>query len=233
MLGVNGAGKTSTFKMLTGDVKISNGEAYVTGINLKMRMKDVHKITGYTPQFDALIDDLTGRETLVLFALSRGIPQNKLNEVIAKLANDFNFTKHLDKQVKALSGGNKRKLSTAVALLGNPKVIYLDEMSTGMDVASKRIIWEVMCKVRKAGKTIVLTSHSMEEVEALCTKLAIMVNGKFKCLGSTQHLKSKFGKGFVLTVKLKRENTEGADMIDERNQMKDFIEQEFVGAELK
>lgn len=219
--------------MLTGDVKISNGEAYVNGINLKMRMKDVHKITGYTPQFDALIDDLTGRETLVLFALSRGIPKNKLNEVIAKLANDFNFTKHLDKQVKALSGGNKRKLSTAVALLGNPKVIYLDEMSTGMDVASKRIIWEVMCKVRKAGKTIVLTSHSMEEVEALCTKLAIMVNGKFKCLGSTQHLKSKFGKGFVLTVKLRRENTEGADMIDERNQMKDFIEQEFVGAELK
>lgn len=236
LLGVNGAGKTSTFKMLTGDIKISNGEAYVNGINLKMKMKNVHKVTGYCPQFDALIDDLTGRETLVLFALSRGIPESKLKEVIAKLANDFNFTKHLDKLVKALSGGNKRKLSTAVALLGNPKVIYLDEMSTGMDVASKRNIWDVMCKVRKAGKTIVLTTHSMEESEALCTKLAIMVNGRFKCLGSTQHLKSKFGQGFVLTVKLKRTTSEGDekdDMNDERNQVKEYVEQEFTGAELK
>lgn len=126
LLGINGAGKTSTFKMLTGDVKISNGEAFVQGISLKMNMKEVHQRIGYCPQFDALLDDLTGRETLKLFALSRGIPKFKLNDVITKLAADFNFTKHLDKQVKAYSGGNKRKLSTAVALLGNPSIIYLE-----------------------------------------------------------------------------------------------------------
>lgn len=236
LLGVNGAGKTSTFKMLTGDIKISNGEAFVNGLSLKMNMKEVHEVTGYCPQFDALIDDLTGRETLTLFALSRGIPKSKLNEVIHRLANDFNFTKHLDKKVKAYSGGNKRKLSTAVALLGNPVIIYLDEPTTGMDVGSKRNLWDVMCNVRNAGKTIVLTSHSMEECEALCTRLAIMVNGQFKCLGSTQHLKSKFGGGFVLTVKLKRTNNEGVesdDMVEERQEVKDFIQQEFSGAELK
>ncbi|KAG5670261.1 hypothetical protein PVAND_000538 [Polypedilum vanderplanki] len=92
-----------------------------------MNMKEVHERIGYCPQFDALIDDLTGRETLKLFALSRGIPKIKLNEVVTKLASDLNFTKHLDKQVKAYSGGNKRKLSTAVALLENPVIVYLDE----------------------------------------------------------------------------------------------------------
>lgn len=131
LLGVNGAGKTSTFKMLTGDIKISHGEAWVQGISLKTSMKEVHKHIGYCPQFDALIDDLTGRETLRLFALSRGIPKFKLKDVIEKLSTDLNFAKHLDKQVKAYSGGNKRKLSTAVALLGNPVIIYLDEPTTG------------------------------------------------------------------------------------------------------
>jgi ATP-binding cassette, subfamily A (ABC1), member 3 len=131
LLGVNGAGKTSTFKMLTGDIKISHGESWVQGVSLKSNMKEVHKRIGYCPQFDALIDDLTGRETLRLFALSRGIPKFKLQDVIDKLSKDLNFTKHLDKQVKAYSGGNKRKLSTAVALLGNPVIIYLDEPTTG------------------------------------------------------------------------------------------------------
>lgn len=131
LLGVNGAGKTSTFKMLTGDIKISHGDSWVQGISLKSNMKEVHRRIGYCPQFDALIDDLTGRETLKLFALSRGIPRYKLQDVIDKLSSDLNFAKHLDKQVKAYSGGNKRKLSTAVALLGNPVIIYLDEPTTG------------------------------------------------------------------------------------------------------
>lgn len=114
-----------------------------------------------------------------------------------------------------------------------------------MDVGAKRNLWDVMCNVRNAGKTIVLTSHSMEECEALCTRLAIMVNGQFKCLGSTQHLKSKFGNGFVLTIKLKRMNTEvqnndgdltkteSSEMVNEKNSVKDFVEQEFRGAVLK
>lgn len=125
-----------------------------------------------------------------------------------------------------------------------------------MDPGAKRNLWDVMCNVRDSGKTIVLTSHSMEECEALCTRLvknialkflnltlfrlqAIMVNGNFQCLGSTQHLKNKFGEGFVVTLKLKRvltedENlSESQEMFEEKNSVKEFIQQQFQNAVLK
>ncbi|CAH3155542.1 unnamed protein product, partial [Porites evermanni] len=100
------------------------------------------------------------------------------------------------------SGGNRRKLSTAIALVGNPPIIFLDEPTTGMDPVARRFLWDTLTGVLKDGRSIVLTSHSMEECEALCTRLAIMVNGHFKCLGSTQHLKSRFGRGYTLMVKV-------------------------------
>lgn len=117
--------------MLTGDIRIKQGEAWVQGKSLKTQMKEVYKTTGYCPQFDALLEDLTGRETLRFFARCRGIPDFRIEEITDKLSSDLNFVKHLEKQVYALSGGNKRKLSTAVALLGNPSIIYLDEPTTG------------------------------------------------------------------------------------------------------
>lgn len=114
LLGVNGAGKTSTFKMLTGDETISSGEAWVEGVSIKTAMNKVHQRIGYCPQFDALLDELTGRETLRIFALLKGIPRNEIHRVSMQLATEFNFVKHLDKRIKAYSGGNKRKLSTAL-----------------------------------------------------------------------------------------------------------------------
>lgn len=114
LLGVNGAGKTSTFRMLTGDASISAGEAWVEGISIKTKMNQVHQRIGYCPQFDALFDDLTGREHLRIFALLRGVPTGDIPRISLRLADEFNFTKHLDKRVKAYSGGNKRKLSTAL-----------------------------------------------------------------------------------------------------------------------
>jgi ATP-binding cassette, subfamily A (ABC1), member 3 len=131
LIGINGAGKTSTFKMLTGDLKMSGGEAWIRGISLKTDMRKVHREIGYCPQFDALIEDLTGRQTLKFFALIRGVPKNKIAEVCEKLSTDLNFVKHLDKPLKAYSGGNKRKVSTAVALMGNPVIIFLDEPTSG------------------------------------------------------------------------------------------------------
>uniref|UniRef100_A0A182PES6 ABC transporter domain-containing protein n=1 Tax=Anopheles epiroticus TaxID=199890 RepID=A0A182PES6_9DIPT len=227
LLGINGAGKTSTFKMMTGDENITGGDAWVNGINLRTDMNRVHKHIGYCPQFDALLEDLTGRETLHIFALMRGVRRREINGVSLTLAEELNFTKHLDKRTKAYSGGNKRKLSTALALLGNPAVVYLDEPTTGMDPGAKRQFWNVICKIRNSGKSIVLTSHSMEECEALCTRLAIMVNGEFKCLGSTQHLKNKFSEGFLLTVKTKRTEPDAAERV------KSFVTSKFVGAVLK
>uniref|UniRef100_A0A182M226 ABC transporter domain-containing protein n=1 Tax=Anopheles culicifacies TaxID=139723 RepID=A0A182M226_9DIPT len=231
LLGINGAGKTTTFKMMTGDEEISSGDAWVKGISLRADMNRAHRQIGYCPQFDALLEDLTGRETLRIFALLRGVRKQEVKNVSYILSEELNFAKHLDKRTKAYSGGNKRKLSTALALLGNPSVVYLDEPTTGMDPGAKRQFWDVICKLRNTGKSIVLTSHSMEECEALCTRLAIMVNGEFKCLGSTQHLKNKFSKGFLLTVKVARGSAEAQQK--RVAGVKDFVMSRFNGAVLK
>ncbi|XP_018787318.1 PREDICTED: ATP-binding cassette sub-family A member 3 [Bactrocera latifrons] len=204
LLGVNGAGKTSTFKMMTGDERITYGSAYIKGMSLKSEMNQIYQDIGYCPQFDALLDDLTGRETLYIFCLLRGVRRARINRIIEDLAKSFGFKKHLDKPTMTYSGGNKRKLSTAIAVIGSPSVIYLDEPTTGMDPAARRQLWNMVCRIRDSGKSIVLTSHSMEECEALCTRLAIMVNGEFKCIGSTQHLKNKFSKGLILKIKVRR-----------------------------
>lgn len=203
LLGVNGAGKTSTFKMMVGDELISSGDAWIKGSNLKTHAEKVQK--SYCPQFDALMLDLSGRETLEIFCLIRGIPRFEIPNVIDKLSSELGFQRYLDKKAKVYSGGNKRKLSTAIALLGNPVIIFLDEPTTGIDPAAKRKLWDIVNETRKSGKAVVLTSHSMEEAEALCTRLAIMVDGQFKCLGNAQHLKNKFAKGFVLIIKIDRD----------------------------
>ncbi|XP_037937486.1 ATP-binding cassette sub-family A member 3-like [Teleopsis dalmanni] len=245
LLGVNGAGKTTTFKMMTGDERITSGVAYVRGMNLETERNKVYKEIGYCPQFDALIDDLTGRETLKIFCLLRGIQKEKIEMLSEELADSFGFRKHLDKETKAYSGGNKRKLSTAIAVLGGPAVVFLDEPTSGMDPAARRQLWNMICRIRDSGKSIVLTSHSMEECEALCTRLAVMVNGEFKCIGSTQHLKNKFSKGIVLKVKVQRstisnnrysynEGEELAQIFQQNIQnVKNFVEQQFSNSVLQ
>jgi ATP-binding cassette subfamily A (ABC1) protein 3 len=129
LLGINGAGKTTTFKMMTNDELISSGDAFIQGYSMKNQMHKVRKLIGYCPQFDALLLDLTGRETLRIFSLLRGIPLSEINEVTNKLSTELGFNEHLDKQIKAYSGGNKRKLSTALSLIGNPSLIFLDEVT--------------------------------------------------------------------------------------------------------
>lgn len=233
LLGVNGAGKTSTFKMMTGDEQITYGEAWVNGFNVKTQQKQVQKLIGYCPQFDALLDDLTVKETLQIFALIRGIPYQQCGELGLKLAQEFDFVKHINKQIKELSGGNKRKLSTALALIGDPPVIYLDEPTTGMDPATKRYLWTALNKLRDNGKCIILTSHSMEECEALCTRIAIMVNGTFQCLGSTQRLKNKFAQGFSLTIKIKKIDNSYTTLEKSISEINTFIENNFPGAVVK
>ncbi|XP_017768274.1 PREDICTED: ATP-binding cassette sub-family A member 3 [Nicrophorus vespilloides] len=234
LLGVNGAGKTSTFKMITGDTSISHGDVFVNGLDLKKNMKKVNKVIGYCPQFDALFDDLTAKETITMFCLLRGFPRKDCSSVALKLSKDFDFTDHLNKKVRELSGGNKRKLSTALAIIGDPPILYLDEPTTGMDPATKRYLWDTLCKLRDSGKCLILTSHSMEECEALCTRLAIMVNGQFKCLGSTQHLKNKFSQGFTLILKLRKPGSAAAvrSTISNTN-IEEFITEKFPGSVIR
>ncbi|XP_022217622.2 LOW QUALITY PROTEIN: phospholipid-transporting ATPase ABCA3 [Drosophila obscura] len=203
LLGINGAGKTTTFRMLTGDARISAGFAYVEGRNLCNKMHKVYEKIGYCPQFDALFDDLTGRQTLRIYCLLQGVQRRHVAEVCSALSVYFGFHPHIDKLTKHYSGGNKRKLSAAISIIGNPSILYLDEPTSGMDPAARRQIWRRIAHIRAAGKSIVLTSHSMDECETLCTRLAIMVDGQFKCIGSVQNLKNRYSKGLILKMKIK------------------------------
>uniref|UniRef100_A0A7N8X278 ATP-binding cassette, sub-family A (ABC1), member 4b n=1 Tax=Mastacembelus armatus TaxID=205130 RepID=A0A7N8X278_9TELE len=203
LLGVNGAGKTTTFKMLTGDTDVSSGEATVAGYSILTEILDVHQNMGYCPQFDAIDELLTGREHLYLYARLRGVPESEIPRVAEWGIQKLGLTEYASRCAGTYSGGNKRKLSTAIAMIGCPALVLLDEPTTGMDPHSRRFLWNAIMSVIQDGRAVVLTSHSMEECEALCTRLAIMVNGTFKCLGTIQHLKYKFGDGYVVTMKIK------------------------------
>ncbi|XP_077133900.1 retinal-specific phospholipid-transporting ATPase ABCA4 [Ranitomeya variabilis] len=203
LLGVNGAGKTTTFKMLTGDIDVTSGDATVAGYSILTNIADVHQNMGYCPQFDAIDELLTGREHLQLYARLRGVPQDEVAMVADWGIEKLGLKRYADQPAGTYSGGNKRKLSTAIALIGCPPVVLLDEPTTGMDPQSRRFLWNSIVSIIKDGRAVVLTSHSMEECEALCTRLAIMVQGTFKCLGTIQHLKYKFGDGYIVTLKIR------------------------------
>uniref|UniRef100_A0A8D3D687 ABC transporter domain-containing protein n=1 Tax=Scophthalmus maximus TaxID=52904 RepID=A0A8D3D687_SCOMX len=230
LLGINGAGKTTTFKMLTGDIPVSGGEAFLNGYSIRTEMRDVHQNLGYCPQFDAINDLLTGREHLEFYARLRGVPEHEITMVTITSSGStcacLGLVKYSNKSAGTYSGGNKRKLSTAIALIGCPPVIFLDEPTTGMDPKARRFLWDCILSVIKEGRSVILTSHSMEECEALCTRMAIMVNGRFKCLGSIQHLKSRFGDGYTVIVRV-------GDSPLALKPVEDFVQQTFPGSVLK
>uniref|UniRef100_A0AAX7T7K5 P-type phospholipid transporter n=1 Tax=Astatotilapia calliptera TaxID=8154 RepID=A0AAX7T7K5_ASTCA len=203
LLGVNGAGKTTTFKMLTGDINVTSGEASVAGHSILTNILDVHQNMGYCPQFDAIDELLTGREHLHLYARLRGVPESEISRVAEWAIQKLGLSEYAGHSAGTYSGGNRRKLSTAIAMIGCPALVLLDEPTTGMDPLSRRFLWNSIMSVIQDKRAVVLTSHSMEECEALCTRLAIMVNGSFKCLGTIQHLKYKFGDGYVVTMKIR------------------------------
>ncbi|KAB0383198.1 hypothetical protein FD755_005115 [Muntiacus reevesi] len=228
LLGFNGAGKTTTFKMLTGEETITCGDAFVGGYSISSDIGKVRQRIGYCPQFDALLDHMTGWETLVMFARLRGIPERHIGACVENTLRGLLLEPHANKLVRTYSGGNKRKLSTGIALLGEPAVIFLDEPSTGMDPVARRLLWDTVARARESGKAIVITSHSMEECEALCTRLAIMVQGQFKCLGSPQHLKSKFGSGYSLRAKIRSDGQQ-----ETLEEFKAFVGLTFPGSVLE
>ncbi|XP_030607370.1 retinal-specific phospholipid-transporting ATPase ABCA4-like [Archocentrus centrarchus] len=226
LLGVNGAGKTTTFKMLTGDTDVTSGEAIVAGYSILTEILDVHQNMGYCPQFDAIDELLTGREHLYLYARLRGVPESEIARVAEWGIQKLGLSEYAGCCVGTYSGGNKRKLSTAIAMIGCPALVLLDEPTTGMDPHSRRFLWNAIMSVIRDGRAVVLTSHSMEECEALCTRLAIMVNGTFKCLGTIQHLKYKFGDGYIVTMKIKPAK---AGLSPELEPVENFMETSFPG----
>ena len=125
--------------------------------------------------------------------------------MIERAIKDMDLTDYRNIRANNLSGGNKRKLSVASALLGNPPLVFLDEPSTGVDPQAKRFMWNIVSKISTLRKksAVIITTHSMEEAEALCTKMGIMVGGEFKCFGSSTHIKDKYGTGYEMEVKIR------------------------------
>uniref|UniRef100_A0A0A0L146 ABC transporter domain-containing protein n=1 Tax=Cucumis sativus TaxID=3659 RepID=A0A0A0L146_CUCSA len=202
-LGTNGAGKTTTLSMLTGEESPSEGTAFIFGKDIRTDPKAARCDIGYCPQFDALLEFLTAKEHLELYARIKGVPELKIDDVVMEKLVDFDLLKHANKPSYSLSGGNKRKLSVAIAMIGEPPVVILDEPSTGMDPIAKRVMWDVISRIStRRGKTaVILTTHSMNEAQALCTRIGIMVGGRLRCIGSPQHLKTRFGNHLELEVK--------------------------------
>uniref|UniRef100_A0A665X1X1 P-type phospholipid transporter n=1 Tax=Echeneis naucrates TaxID=173247 RepID=A0A665X1X1_ECHNA len=226
LLGVNGAGKTTTFKMLTGDIGVTSGEASIAGHNILTNILNVHQNMGYCPQFDAIDELLTGREHLHLYARLRGVPETEISTVAEWAIQKLGLSEYAGQSAGTYSGGNRRKLSTAIAMIGCPALVLLDEPTTGMDPLSRRFLWNSILSIIQERRAVVLTSHSMEECEALCTRLAIMVNGSFKCLGTIQHLKYKFGDGYVVTMKIRAAKT---GCVPDLNPAEAFMETTFPG----
>uniref|UniRef100_A0A3P8QCK2 ABC transporter domain-containing protein n=1 Tax=Astatotilapia calliptera TaxID=8154 RepID=A0A3P8QCK2_ASTCA len=206
LLGVNGAGKTTTFKMLTGDVSPTDGTAQIKDWDghlvdiMECRKQGIN--IGYCPQVDALDDLLTGEEHLYFYARIRGISKWETDRLVNYLLKRLQLNYHRNIITDGYSCGTRRKLSTALALIGNPQILLLDEPSSGMDPRTKRHLWKIISEEVKGKCAVVLTSHSMEECEALCSRLAIMVKGQFRCLGSLQHIKNRFGNGFTVKMYL-------------------------------
>ena len=231
-LGLNGAGKTTSMKMLTGDLSASSGRATLTPnsphtrrgsssrrtkgeIDLVRNQAKARSEYGYCPQFDALIPLMTVRETLAMYARIKygegrngskgGKSQSSaacIEEQVLRSIERLDLKKHEHTLAGALSGGNKRKLSVAIALLGSPSLLFLDEPSTGMDPVARRFMWRVLADYSSAGGAIMLTTHSMEECEALCQRVGILAAGQLICLGSISHLKAVFGKELMLEITL-------------------------------
>uniref|UniRef100_A0A8B9CZD6 ATP binding cassette subfamily A member 12 n=1 Tax=Anser brachyrhynchus TaxID=132585 RepID=A0A8B9CZD6_9AVES len=200
LLGVNGAGKTTIFKMLTGDIGASSGRLQVQDHS---GYGDAHwSLFGYCPQEDALDDLLTVEEHMYYYARLHGIPEREIKGIVFQLLHRLNLMAYKDRVTSMCSYGTNRKLSTALALIGNPSILLLDEPSSGMDPNAKRHLWKIISEEVQNKCSVILTSHSMEECEALCTRLAIMVNGSFQCIGSLQHIKSRFGRGFTVKMHL-------------------------------
>ncbi|XP_039584511.1 ATP-binding cassette sub-family A member 12 [Passer montanus] len=204
LLGVNGAGKTTIFKMLTGDIGASSGRLRVQDHSGSLNdISEAHwSLFGYCPQEDALDDLLTVEEHMYYYARLHGIPERDIKGVVLQLLHRLNLMAYKDRVTSMCSYGTNRKLSTALALIGNPSILLLDEPSSGMDPNAKRHLWKIISEEVQNKCSVILTSHSMEECEALCTRLAIMVNGSFQCIGSLQHIKSRFGRGFTVKMHL-------------------------------
>jgi ATP-binding cassette, subfamily A (ABC1), member 3 len=162
---------------------------------------------GLCPQFDTLLERLSVVENLLFFGKLKGLSAEELPDIAHAFMKALNILQYEHKLIQQLSGGNRRKVSLAVALIGSPPTVYLDEPSTGLDPVASRLMWRLLSRIAAAKTSaIILTTHNMLECEAVCSRICIMKLGELVCLGDNQHLRSVHGTGFLLEATLKHPN---------------------------
>lgn len=203
LLGHNGAGKSTLFKIITTSLRPTDGDAYIYGLSVRRNRGAVRKMLGVCPQFDIFWDKLTGAEHIRVFAALKGLKGPRRDEEVNVRLDDVGLTEKADIYASNYSGGMQRRLSVAMSLTGDPKVIVLDEFSSGSDPLVRRDLWGAIERA-KSGRVIFLITHSIEEAQHIAGRdqIGIMANGKLCVLGNALHLKSKFGAGYNVVVVL-------------------------------
>jgi ABC-type multidrug transport system ATPase subunit len=203
LLGHNGAGKTTLLNMLIGLFAPSSGTAFIRGLDIRTSLDVIHSMIGICPQHDVLWDNLTGKEHLMFYGRIKGLKGDDLKNEVKYLLEKVKLTSARNKVSKKYSGGMKRRLSVAIALMGAPQVVFLDEPSTGLDPKSRQDLWNVINEYKQHA-SIILTTHSMEEADALCDRIMIMADGNAKCVGVSADLKGRFGEGYKLSATVQK-----------------------------
>lgn len=218
LLGHNGAGKTTTMSMLTGMFPPTSGTAIINGYDIRANLAKARSSIGLCPQHNILFDELTVREHIIFYGRLKGLGANDIEEEVTKYVNLLELQPKINAMSSSLSGGMKRKLSVCVALCGRSRVVFCDEPSSGMDPAARRALWDVL-QAEKKGRTILLTTHFMDEADVLGDRIAIMADGDLKCCGSSFFLKKRFGTGYhLICVK-----NEGCESNNVTNVLREYI----------
>ena len=201
LLGHNGAGKSTLISILSGLYPATSGHAIYNNKNIisSQGHSNFRQYLGICPQHDVLFDDLTVRQHLEMFCVFKSVPNNIIDEEINKILRDFDLLDKQDTKSCNLSGGQKRKLSICIALVGGSSVIFLDEPTSGMDITSRRNLWDIL-KRYAGGRIIILTTHYMEEAAVLGNRIGILSEGNMKCIGSPLFLIEKFSKNINLNI---------------------------------
>ena len=209
ILGHNGAGKSTLISVLTGITAPTSGTATLGGYDIVEEIEEVRNIIGVVPQFDVLWDELTAEEHMRLFWEIKGVRESEIDKVIDEKLTSVKLLDVKNGRTKTFSGGMKRRLSVAISCIGDPKILFMDEPTTGMDPVSRRQVWDLIQKM-KSKRYVILTTHAMEEADVLGDRIAVIVDGEFKCIGTPLYLKNNFGDGYRITLVTNPDNVDRA-----------------------
>ncbi|MBA7640075.1 Linearmycin resistance ATP-binding protein LnrL [subsurface metagenome] len=204
LLGPNGAGKSTTVAMLSTILRPTRGTVTIAGYDIKRQAKEIRRLIGVVPQEFGLYDELTAAENLAYFGKLHGVEGGKLKVRIEELLRLVQLQDRANDLVKTFSGGMKHRLNLVMGLIHEPKLLFLDEPTTGLDPQARLAVWELIKRFQSEGVTILLTTHYMEEADYLCERVAIMDRGKVIALDSPARLKRSIGKLEVIEVKARK-----------------------------